>query len=82
MNDKPVGEDYDIVMTIMWKRLQSENWRRVYKALTLLDFLLKHGTRKLVDDVRDHQRTIRRLTNFQFVEEDTGRDQGLNGNDG
>ena len=37
-------EEFDIVMTVVWRRLKDtnggKNWRNVYKALTLLEFLV------------------------------------------
>lgn len=37
------------IMAMVWKRLNDhgKNWRHVYKALVLLDYLIKTGTEKV-----------------------------------
>lgn len=48
------------------------------QALVLLEFLVKNGSERVVDDARGQVSTIRYLRNFQFVD-DKGKDQGING---
>jgi len=66
------------IMDVLWKRIteKPENWRIVFKSLDLLMFLLKNGHQRIVEEVRDHQFTLRPLNNFTFVEPDTGLDRG------
>ncbi|GMR61260.1 hypothetical protein PMAYCL1PPCAC_31455, partial [Pristionchus mayeri] len=66
------------IMSIIWKRLDDhgKNWRHVYKSLVLLDFLIKCGSEKVVQQCREKIDSIDTLRDFQHVEE--GRDQGMN----
>ncbi len=35
-------------------RADGGRWWQIYKSVTLLDYLVKNGTRRLVDDARDN----------------------------
>uniref|UniRef100_A0AAY4CC05 ENTH domain-containing protein n=2 Tax=Denticeps clupeoides TaxID=299321 RepID=A0AAY4CC05_9TELE len=67
------------VMSMVWKRLNDhgKNWRHVYKALTLLDYLAKTGSERVAQQCRENAFTIQTLRDFQYVDRD-GRDQGVN----
>ncbi|KAM6957554.1 epsin-3 [Aplochiton taeniatus] len=67
------------VMGMIWKRLNDhgKNWRHVYKALTLLDYLAKTGSERVAQQCRENIYTIQTLRDFQFTDRD-GRDQGVN----
>ncbi|KAM8843738.1 epsin-3 isoform 1-T3 [Synchiropus picturatus] len=67
------------VMGMLWKRLNDsgKNWRHVYKAMTLLDYLLKTGSERVAQQCRENAFTIQTLRDFQYVDRD-GRDQGAN----
>ncbi|KAM4594681.1 epsin-3 isoform 4-T4 [Fundulus diaphanus] len=67
------------VMGMVWKRLNDsgKNWRHVYKALTLLDYLLKTGSERVAQQCRENAFTIQTLRDFQYMDRD-GRDQGAN----
>ncbi|KAK7930184.1 hypothetical protein WMY93_006579 [Mugilogobius chulae] len=67
------------VMGMVWKRLNDsgKNWRHVYKALTLLDYLLKTGSERVAQQCRENAFTIQTLRDFQYIDRD-GRDQGAN----
>ncbi|KAK0155161.1 Epsin-3 [Merluccius polli] len=67
------------VTGMLWKRLNDsgKNWRHVYKALTLLDYLLKTGSERVAQQCRENAFTIQTLRDFQYVDRD-GRDQGAN----
>lgn len=67
------------VMGMIWKRLNDhgKNWRHVYKALTLLDYLIKTGSERVARDCRDNIYSIQTLRDFQYLDRD-GRDQGVN----
>ncbi|KAM6111131.1 LOW QUALITY PROTEIN: epsin-3 [Pterocles gutturalis] len=66
------------VMGMIWRRLNDsgKNWRHVYKALTLLDYLIKTGSEKVTHQCRETY-TIQTLKDFQYVDRD-GKDQGIN----
>ncbi|XP_029913583.1 epsin-3 isoform X4 [Myripristis murdjan] len=67
------------VMGMIWKRLNDhgKNWRHVYKALTLLDYLIKTGSERVAQQCRENIYTIQTLRDFQYTDRD-GRDQGVN----
>lgn len=66
------------IMQMIWKRLNDHgrNWRHVYKALVLLEYLIKTGTEKVAQQCKDNIVVIQTLKDFQYLEE--GKDQGLN----
>lgn len=63
----------------MDKRLndKGKNWRHVFKALTLLDYLLHAGSENCVIYFRDNIYVVKTLKEFQYVDE-YGKDQGAN----
>ncbi|XP_074870918.1 epsin-3 isoform X2 [Carettochelys insculpta] len=67
------------VMGMIWRRLNDsgKNWRHVYKALTLLDYLIKTGSEKVAHQCRENLYTIQTLKDFQYMDRD-GKDQGIN----
>lgn len=65
------------IMQITWKRLNDhgKNWRHVYKALLLLEYLIKTGSEKVAQQCRDNLFAIQTLKDFQYFEE--SKDQGM-----
>lgn len=57
---------------------ESKQWRQIYKALVLLEYLIKHGSERVVDDARSHVSMIKVMRNFYYID-DKGKDEGLNG---
>lgn len=45
----------------------------------LLEYLVKNGSERVVDDARSHVSMIKMMKNFHYVDE-KGKDQGINGN--
>lgn len=74
---------YDIfpeIMSMLWKRMFQENklaWRRVYKSLILLNYLLKNGSERVISTARDHIFEIRVLESYKYLDE-RGKDEGIN----
>ncbi|KAF4699346.1 hypothetical protein FOZ63_009715, partial [Perkinsus olseni] len=68
--------DYYLIMSTVWSAIgdKKEKWRRIFKGLNLLDYLLKFGSERVVDETRDGIHRIRALQDFQYTEE--GRDKG------
>jgi len=56
---------------------EAKDWRQIYKALQLLEYLVKNGAEKVVDEARAHLATIKILRNFHYID-DQGKDQGIN----
>eukprot|EP00246_Nothoceros_aenigmaticus_P004064 TRINITY_DN1537_c0_g1_i3.p1 TRINITY_DN1537_c0_g1~~TRINITY_DN1537_c0_g1_i3.p1 ORF type:complete len:462 (-),score=106.86 TRINITY_DN1537_c0_g1_i3:450-1835(-) len=71
--------EYQMIMGILWKRLNDtgKNWRHVYKALTVLEFLVANGAERIIDDFSEHAYQVQTLVDFQYIEPN-GKDQGIN----
>ncbi|KAJ1724881.1 Epsin-3, clathrin recruitment and traffic between the Golgi and endosome [Coemansia erecta] len=70
----------DEIMPAIYMRFNDtdpSNWRQVYKALQLLEFLIKNGSENVVDEVRGHITIVKMLKNFHHVDAN-GKDQGIN----
>lgn len=66
------------IMQMIWKRLNDHgrNWRHVYKALVLLEYLIKTGSDKVAQQCRENIFAIQTLKDFQHFEEN--KDHGMN----
>ncbi|KAJ8497623.1 hypothetical protein OPV22_008175 [Ensete ventricosum] len=71
--------EYQMIMNVIWKRINDtgKNWRHVYKALTVLEYLVVHGSERVIDDMKEHAYQISTLSDFQYIDS-SGRDQGNN----
>ncbi|KAJ7205673.1 ENTH-domain-containing protein [Mycena rebaudengoi] len=72
--------DFNEIMPSIYARFmekEARQWRQIYKALQLLEYLIKHGSERVVDDARSHVSTIKMLRNFHYID-DKGKDEGLN----
>ena len=49
----------------------------IAQALQLLEFLVKNGSERVVDDARSHLSLIRMLKQFHYIDQN-GKDQGIN----
>ncbi|TXT13089.1 hypothetical protein VHUM_01490 [Vanrija humicola] len=73
-------QQFNEIMPTIYSRFmekEAREWRQIYKALTLLEYLIKHGSERVVDDARAHISTIKMLRNFHYIDE-KGKDQGIN----
>ncbi|KAI3860104.1 hypothetical protein MKX03_033804 [Papaver bracteatum] len=68
-----------MVMNVLWSRLSDRNgnWRYVYKALTVIEYLVANGSERALDDIIGHTFAISSLSDFEFVEPN-GKDVGIN----
>ncbi|XP_055338723.1 clathrin interactor 1-like [Paramacrobiotus metropolitanus] len=74
------AEHYHEVMSMLWKRMLVDNktsWRRVYKSLLLLGYMLRNGAERVVTSGKEHLFDLRSLEHYKFVDE-VGKDQGIN----
>ena len=55
-----------------------DSFLHLQQALQLLEYLIKHGSERVVDDTRSHISTLKMLRNFHYID-DKGKDEGLNG---
>ncbi|KAL3634349.1 hypothetical protein CASFOL_021403 [Castilleja foliolosa] len=71
--------EYQMIMSVIWKRTNDtgKNWRHVYKALIVLEYLVANGSERVIDDIREHAYQISTLSDFQYIDS-SGKDQGNN----
>ncbi|XP_043936623.1 epsin-1 isoform X2 [Protopterus annectens] len=67
------------IMGMIWRRLNDhgKNWRHVYKAMTLMEYLIKTGSERVAQQCKENIYAIQTLKDFQYVDRD-GKDQGVN----
>ena len=72
------GVAFSEIMPMIWKRLndQGKNWRHVYKALVLLEYLMKTGSEHISQNCKQNIHAIERLKEFQYFDEN--KDHGIN----
>ncbi|KAF8817054.1 ENTH-domain-containing protein [Phlegmacium glaucopus] len=73
-------QHFNEIMPSIYSRFmekEARQWRQIYKALQLLEYLIKHGSERVVDDARSHISTLKMLRNFHYID-DKGKDEGLN----
>lgn len=73
-------QQFNEIMPCIYSRFmdkEARQWREIYKALQLLEYIVKHGSERVVDDARSHLSTIKMLRNFHYIDE-KGKDQGIN----
>ncbi|XP_006462443.1 hypothetical protein AGABI2DRAFT_179182 [Agaricus bisporus var. bisporus H97] len=73
-------QQFNEIMPCIYGRFmekEARQWRQIYKALQLLEYLIKHGSERVVDDARSHISTLKMLRNFHYIDE-KGKDEGIN----
>ncbi|EME46171.1 hypothetical protein DOTSEDRAFT_70234 [Dothistroma septosporum NZE10] len=68
------------IMPMIYKRFtekSAEEWRQIYKALQLMEFLIKNGSERVIDDARSHLSLLKMLRQFHYIDQN-GKDQGIN----
>lgn len=73
-------EYFPEVMSMLWRRMlvdNQTNWRRTYKSLVVLNYLIKNGAERVVTSAREHVYDLKSLENYSYVDE-TGKDNGQN----
>ncbi|KAH8740779.1 hypothetical protein FG386_002741 [Cryptosporidium ryanae] len=68
--------DYIVVQHCICDCLNQKpsKWRKIYKTLILIEYLLKNGLERFIDDTKENIYRIRSLQDFYYNEE--GRDKG------
>lgn len=68
------------IMPMIYKRFtekSAEEWRQIYKSLQLMEFLVKNGSERVIDDCRSHLSLLKMLRQFHYIDQN-GKDQGIN----
>ncbi|XP_042061728.1 clathrin interactor EPSIN 1-like [Salvia splendens] len=68
-----------MIMKVLWTRLAEtgKNWRAVYKSLSVIEYLVAHGSERAVDEIVEHTYQIASLSSFEYVDP-SGKDNGIN----
>lgn len=68
--------NFSTIMKGIWEAIgdKKEKWRRIYKALVLLEYCLKYGSERACSEARSEVYKLRPLADFKHMEE--GRDKG------
>lgn len=63
-------EDYQVIMKHLWEKLtlKPKEWRRIAKALHVMDYLVKNGAPRIIQDLKDDLYKIRAFQDFSFKE--------------
>jgi hypothetical protein len=75
--------DYDkfaVISQLLWESMENQRpaaWRVVFKGLTLLEHLVKHGSERCVDDARNHGHALKALFKFNYYEGTVDRGVGV-----
>ena len=72
-------EKFGKIFKVLWEAADSQprNWRKIFKALMLCEYLVKNGSERCVDEIRDHTYKIRQLQDFRYMEDRVDRGQGV-----
>lgn len=67
------------IMHMLWKRIDdhNKNWRHVYKALVVLEYLIKTGSEKVTQQCMDNIFAIQTLKDFQYLEDNKDHGRGI-----
>lgn len=71
--------DYNVIMKHLWSKLslKPKEWRKIFKALHAIDFLLKNGAPRVIQDIRDDLFKIRSLQDMDYVQEGKDKCTGI-----
>ncbi|ODQ66069.1 ENTH-domain-containing protein [Nadsonia fulvescens var. elongata DSM 6958] len=73
-------QEFNEIMPMIYKRFTEKSaaeWRQIYKALQLLDYIVKNGAESVIDYTRSHLTVIEMLKHFHYIDLN-GKDQGIN----
>ncbi|GLI71657.1 hypothetical protein VaNZ11_016938 [Volvox africanus] len=73
-------EKYNLIMNVISERLQmrDENWRLCYKGLLLMEYMVKHGPWRVVEELARSVSSLERLRDDFEYKDAQGRDHGIN----
>eukprot|EP01031_Cornospumella_fuschlensis_P035964 gene35964-43619_t len=73
------SEKFNIITGVIWNSLETEgkSWKQIFKALTLMDFLIKNGAERFIENCRDKLYKIRSLQDYNFYEANVDKGQGI-----
>ena len=73
-------KDREEICNMIFRRFTEKaanEWRQIYKSLQLLEYLVKNGSERFVDDARANVSLVSMLKSFHYIDS-KGVDQGIN----
>lgn len=72
-------EKYSQIMKLIWQALENSarTWKLLFKTLTLIQFLIKNGNERVVEECRDHLHQIRPLQDYNYYESTVDKGSGV-----
>lgn len=66
-------------MKLIWQALDNpaRTWKLMFKTLTLIQFLIKNGNERVVEECRDHLHQIRPLQDYNYYEGTVDKGSGV-----
>lgn len=63
-------DKYKIINGVIWQILESDgrSWKQIFKTLTLIEFLIKNGSERFIEECRDKMYKIRSFQDFNYYE--------------
>ena len=73
------SEKYSQIMKLIWQALDNpaRTWKLLFKTLTLIQFLIKNGNERVVEECRDHLHQIRPLQDYNYYEGTVDKGSGV-----
>ncbi|GMG21425.1 unnamed protein product [Ambrosiozyma monospora] len=72
--------DREEICSMIFRRFTEKSaheWRQIYKALQLMEYLVKNGSERFIDDARANVNLVSMLKSFHYTDS-KGVDQGIN----
>lgn len=72
--------DREEICNMIFRRFTEKSvreWRQIYKSLVLMEYLVKNGSERFVDDARANVALVTMLKSFHYIDS-KGVDQGIN----
>lgn len=71
--------DYNVIMKHLWSKLslKQKEWRKIFKSLHAIDYLLKNGAPRIIQDIRDDLYKIRSLQDMEYVQQGKDKCSGI-----
>jgi epsin len=72
-------EKYKIITSVVFANLETDGkpWKQIFKTLTLIEFLIKNGAERFIEECRDKLYKIRALQDFNFYEGTVDKGSGV-----
>jgi len=72
-------DKYGIITGIVWQNFETDGktWKQIFKTMTLIEFLIKNGSERFIEECRDKMYKIRRLQDYNYYEGSIDKGSGV-----